>query len=283
LKKDERARFELIVVLGAPPTVLKDGHYVNDPKGTPQKTAFDKSSFEGGNWDLVYQAFIPDTFKTPKKADGHMFIPDGCSRNRSLPRKRRSMGMIERTDGSRFNRRNFSDGSRHSNHPRLSGAAEQAEARVRTLTLDPFINPWKAHTLERHVHRYSEVTSSGCRNRSILRPGLYRCPELGEIAWRPRRFDRPRRRQYESARQLGGEDAVGGLLHKDATIRSNTGVCLEVVDPAITELAPDAQASFAKSLASLLEKEKVAYDVGAYRDAPPGLRSGAARRSRGRI
>jgi phosphoserine aminotransferase len=33
-----------------------------------------------------------------------------------------------------------------------------------------------------------------------------------------------------------------------------------------------AQASFAKSLASLLEKEKVAYDVGAYRDAPPGLR-----------
>ncbi|MGO9328424.1 MAG: hypothetical protein ACLQJ0_09945, partial [Steroidobacteraceae bacterium] len=40
----------------------------------------------------------------------------------------------------------------------------------------------------------------------------------------------------------------------------------------ITELAPDAQASFAKSLASLLEKEKVAFDVGAYRDAPPGLR-----------
>jgi len=62
------------------------------------------------------------------------------------------------------------------------------------------------------------------------------------------------------------------FLAKDATIRSNTSVCLEVVDPAITELALDAQASFAKSLASLLEKEKVAYDVGAYRDAPPGLR-----------
>lgn len=62
------------------------------------------------------------------------------------------------------------------------------------------------------------------------------------------------------------------FLAKDATIRSNTSVCLEVVDPAITELAPDAQASFAKSLASLLEKEKVAYDVGAYRDAPLGLR-----------
>jgi phosphoserine aminotransferase len=55
-------------------------------------------------------------------------------------------------------------------------------------------------------------------------------------------------------------------------IRSNTSVCLKVVDPGITALAPDAQAAFAKALASLLEKEKVAYDIGAYRDAPPGLR-----------
>lgn len=76
LKKDERARFELIVVLGAPPTVFKDGHFVDDPKGTPQKSAFDKSSFDGGNWELVYQAFIPDTFKTPKMAPGHMFLPE---------------------------------------------------------------------------------------------------------------------------------------------------------------------------------------------------------------
>lgn len=62
------------------------------------------------------------------------------------------------------------------------------------------------------------------------------------------------------------------FLAKEATIRSNTSVCLEVVDPAIAKLAPDAQASFAKSLASLLENEKIAFDVGSYRDAPPGLR-----------
>lgn len=62
------------------------------------------------------------------------------------------------------------------------------------------------------------------------------------------------------------------FLAKDATIRSNTSVCLEVVDPAIGRLAPDAQASFAKSLASLLEKENIAFDIGSYRDAPPGLR-----------
>jgi phosphoserine aminotransferase len=49
-------------------------------------------------------------------------------------------------------------------------------------------------------------------------------------------------------------------------------VCLKVVDPAITALAPDAQAAFVKTLASALEKEGVAYDIDAYRDAPPGLR-----------
>ncbi len=54
--------------------------------------------------------------------------------------------------------------------------------------------------------------------------------------------------------------------------RSNTSVCLKVVDPAVVALPADAQAAFAKSLASFLEKEKVAYDIGSYRDAPAGLR-----------
>lgn len=62
------------------------------------------------------------------------------------------------------------------------------------------------------------------------------------------------------------------FLAKDAAIASNTSVCLKVKDPAITSLPADAQAAFAKKLASLLEKEKAAYDIGAYRDAPPGLR-----------
>jgi phosphoserine aminotransferase len=55
-------------------------------------------------------------------------------------------------------------------------------------------------------------------------------------------------------------------------IRSNTSVCLKVVDPRVTSLSDDAQADFAKKLASVLEKEGAALDVGAYRDAPPGLR-----------
>ena len=54
--------------------------------------------------------------------------------------------------------------------------------------------------------------------------------------------------------------------------RSNTSVCLKVIDPVVVALQPDAQAAFAKALASILEKENVAYDIGSYRDAPPGLR-----------
>jgi phosphoserine aminotransferase len=62
------------------------------------------------------------------------------------------------------------------------------------------------------------------------------------------------------------------FLASDPAIRSNTSVCLKVVDPAITRLAPDAQAAFVKSIAAALDKEGVAFDIDAYRDAPPGLR-----------
>jgi phosphoserine aminotransferase len=58
----------------------------------------------------------------------------------------------------------------------------------------------------------------------------------------------------------------------DPATRSNTSVCLRIVDPAVTSLPGDAQAAFAKALAARLEKEGVAKDIGAYRDAPPGLR-----------
>jgi len=61
-------------------------------------------------------------------------------------------------------------------------------------------------------------------------------------------------------------------LASDPATRSNTSVCLKVVDPAITALAADAQSAFAKSLVAAVEKEGVGYDLGHYRDAPPGLR-----------
>lgn len=62
------------------------------------------------------------------------------------------------------------------------------------------------------------------------------------------------------------------FLAADPASRSNTSVCLKVVDKRVTALADDAQADFAKKLAAVLEKEGVALDIGGYRDAPAGLR-----------
>jgi phosphoserine aminotransferase len=62
------------------------------------------------------------------------------------------------------------------------------------------------------------------------------------------------------------------FLAKDPAIRSNTSVCMRVIDPAITALTPDAQAEFSKRLVALVEKEGAGYDFAHYRDAPAGLR-----------
>jgi phosphoserine aminotransferase len=94
------------------------------------------------------------------------------------------------------------------------------------------------------------------------------------------------------AKSLGGAKALIGRADANAAViadwvertawidflarapetRSNTSVCLKVIDPAVAALPADGQAAFAKAIAGLLEKEKVAFDIGSYRDAPPGLR-----------
>jgi phosphoserine aminotransferase len=62
------------------------------------------------------------------------------------------------------------------------------------------------------------------------------------------------------------------FLAKDPATRSNTSVCMKVVDPAITSLTADAQVDFAKKLVALVEKEGAGFDFAHYRDAPAGLR-----------
>ena len=66
-------------------------------------------------------------------------------------------------------------------------------------------------------------------------------------------------------------DWIDFLAVKPKT-RSNTSVCLKFTDPAVTELSADAQAAFAKQVVSIIEKAGAGYDLGHYRDAPPGLR-----------
>jgi len=62
------------------------------------------------------------------------------------------------------------------------------------------------------------------------------------------------------------------FLAANEAIRSNTSVCLKIVDPAITARSAEEQAAFVKQLPAMLDKEKVAYDIDGYRDAPAGLR-----------
>jgi phosphoserine aminotransferase len=63
-----------------------------------------------------------------------------------------------------------------------------------------------------------------------------------------------------------------GFLAADKKIRSCTSVCLTITDPAVAKLDAEAKAAVSKKLVALLEAEKVAYDIDAYRDAPSGLR-----------
>ena len=63
-----------------------------------------------------------------------------------------------------------------------------------------------------------------------------------------------------------------GFLVEDPAFRSCTSVCLKIVDPWFQALPAEDQGAAAKRLAALLDDEGVAFDIGAYRDAPPGLR-----------
>ncbi|HVY16709.1 MAG TPA: phosphoserine transaminase [Rhodopila sp.] len=62
------------------------------------------------------------------------------------------------------------------------------------------------------------------------------------------------------------------FLAEEPVTRSCTSICLKITAPWFTALPAEGQAKAAKQLAALLEKEGVAYDIGSYRDAPPGLR-----------
>jgi phosphoserine aminotransferase len=62
------------------------------------------------------------------------------------------------------------------------------------------------------------------------------------------------------------------FLARDKATRSNTSICVAIVDPAIKALSADGQVAFIKTMAGALEKEGAAYDVAGHRDAPPHIR-----------
>jgi len=94
------------------------------------------------------------------------------------------------------------------------------------------------------------------------------------------------------AEQIGGLEALISRSQKNlATIRewvsgspwvdfltaipeqqSSTAICLKVIHPQFLALGIDEQRQFIKTMTTEIEAQHVGYDVGAYRDAPPGLR-----------
>jgi phosphoserine aminotransferase len=70
---------------------------------------------------------------------------------------------------------------------------------------------------------------------------------------------------------VAATDWVANLCQDEAN-QSTTSVCLQIVDAEVVAMAPEAQSALAKKIASLLDTQAVAYDIGAYRDAPAGLR-----------
>jgi phosphoserine aminotransferase len=61
-------------------------------------------------------------------------------------------------------------------------------------------------------------------------------------------------------------------LVKDDAIRSNTALCLRFADPAVRQMPREQQAALQRRIEALLAEEGVAFDCGAYRTAPPGIR-----------
>jgi phosphoserine aminotransferase len=62
------------------------------------------------------------------------------------------------------------------------------------------------------------------------------------------------------------------FLAKCPDTRSNTSICLQIVDPWFQSLGKEDQVAVPKKIESILEENSAAFDINGYRDAPPGLR-----------
>jgi len=69
-----------------------------------------------------------------------------------------------------------------------------------------------------------------------------------------------------------GRTAWVDFLARVPETRSNTSVCLKLIDPDVLALPTKSRDEFPKRMAALLDAENVAKDIAAYRHAPPGLR-----------
>ena len=143
--------------------------------------------------------------------------------------------------------------------------------------LESYRPPWPLPKIFR-------LTKGGKLNEGIFRGAPINTPSmlcvedaLDGLAWveslggLPALIDRAEANLALVADWVARSDWAAFLAAEPAT-RSCTSICLNIVDPWFTSLAPADQSAVTKALVGLLEAEGVGYDLGAYRDAPPGLR-----------
>ncbi|MEM0989200.1 MAG: phosphoserine transaminase [Pseudomonadota bacterium] len=159
------------------------------------------------------------------------------------------------------------------------------EAAHGMLILSPrAVERLETFTPDRPLPKIFRLTKDGKLNRAIFEGATINTPSMWcvadyldaltwaeEIGGLPALIARADANAHAIADWVAKAPWVENLAQDPAT-RSNTSVCLKVTDPEIATLPEADQRAFLKAMTSLLEKEEVAFDIGGYRDAPPGLR-----------
>jgi len=153
------------------------------------------------------------------------------------------------------------------------------------LVLSPrAVERLESYQPERALPKIFRMTKGGRLNEGIFRGDTINTPSMlvvedaldgliwaDELGGLPALIERSRQNLEAVADWVSRTDWVD-FLPVEPKLRSCTSICLKIVDPWFVGLAEEERPAVAKRVAALLEEEGVAYDVGAYRDAPPGLR-----------
>ncbi len=151
------------------------------------------------------------------------------------------------------------------------------------------LSPRAVARLESHepawpMPKLFRLTSKGKLTEGIFRGDTLNTPSmlcvedaLDGLRWAERIGGLPALIARSQANLAAVADAIGkggryDFLARDPGTRSNTSICLKIVSPWFLALDAAGQAKAAKRISGLLEEKHVAFDIGSYRDAPPGLR-----------
>lgn len=143
--------------------------------------------------------------------------------------------------------------------------------------LESYIPPWPLPKIFR-------LTNAGALNEGIFKGETINTPSMlcvedtldglkwaAEIGGLPKLIERSEANLASLAAWVAETDWID-FLAMDERIRSNTSICFKFAGACFKALAQTEQKAVQKQLVGLLAAEEIAYDIGAYREAPAGLR-----------